>query len=296
MKERDVAFQVTLSDGQDYEIAGKLVFYGSPKHKVLQVLVHGASYDSRYWDVPRIDGQSYSYAEYMARRGYAVLAVDQLGTGASSRPPGDFLTLQETASGLHQVLDALDEPNNPAHVRFHHMVLVGHSNGALTAIYTQAVFGDADGLVVTGWVHGSVPPIDPTEFEPLLANPYVIVPPEIRTSLFYYLPGADPEVVDYDNAELSAPIARAQFADLLDAQFVHPEASQSSGVDVPVLVQVGERDFLMMFAPLAGEVHRYPNSPDLTLQTIEATGHALNTHVSRRDGFQRIDQWIRERY
>jgi alpha-beta hydrolase superfamily lysophospholipase len=50
-----------------------------------QVLMHGGTYDHRYWDAPAIDGIPYSYAREMAGRGYSVLAVDQLGAG---RAPG----------------------------------------------------------------------------------------------------------------------------------------------------------------------------------------------------------------
>ena len=45
-----------------------------------------------------------------------VLAIDQLGAGESDQPYGYFLTLDETASGLHQVLASLRErdPTSPA--------------------------------------------------------------------------------------------------------------------------------------------------------------------------------------
>ena len=114
--------------------------------------------------------------------------------------------------------------------------------------------------------------------------------------LFYFPPGADPDVIDFDNAELSDTISRGQFLDLLNAQFFEPEQSQSAAVDVPVLIQVGDEDFLMKFAPLAGEAARYPNSPDLTLETIVDTGHSLNTHLSNRDSVTSIANWIAERF
>ncbi len=293
---RSVEFSVRLSDDQEYMIAGELYYQRPLPRRTLQVLVHGASYDGRYWDVPKIGGERYSYAQFMARKGYAVLAIDQLGTGASSQPDGDFLNLAESTFGLQQVLSALRHPSNPTHARFRDIVLVGHSNGALTAIRTQADYGVADGLVVTGWVHGSAPPIDPAAFEPLLATPYVFVPPPIRTDLFYFSPATDPNVIEFDNTELNSPIARGQFLDLLNAQFVDPTQTHSTAVDVPVLVQVGQQDFLMGFAPLAGEVSSYPASPDLTLQSIEQAGHSLTTHLSYREGYRKVHQWIRARF
>jgi len=59
-------FQVTLSDGATYTIAGFLYYQGSFRNKLLQALVHGGTYNHKYWDAPTINGQSYSYARFMA--------------------------------------------------------------------------------------------------------------------------------------------------------------------------------------------------------------------------------------
>src|SRR5262245_45920737 len=101
---------VTLSDGNVHLIAGYLFFEGSEQARVLQVAVHGATHYHLYWDIPAFNGISYSYARYMAHRGYTVLAIDQLGTGASAQPDGDTVTLPETASALHQVMASLRNP------------------------------------------------------------------------------------------------------------------------------------------------------------------------------------------
>ena len=81
-----------------------------------------------------INGQSYSYARFMADEGYALLAIDQLGTGESSKPDGDFVTLDETALSLHQVLTQMRSGNNPLAYAFQQIVLVGHSFGSINSI------------------------------------------------------------------------------------------------------------------------------------------------------------------
>src|SRR5438128_1688042 len=99
-----LVFPVTLSNGTTYSVVGYLYYHGSFRSRLLQVLIPDATYDHRYFDVPPINGHTYSYARYMADQHYAVLALDTLGSGESSRPDGDFLTVQETAESLHQVL------------------------------------------------------------------------------------------------------------------------------------------------------------------------------------------------
>ncbi|MFY0579631.1 alpha/beta hydrolase [Cystobacter fuscus] len=95
-------FPVRLSDGHVYNLVGYLYYQGSLKNKPVQILVHGITYNHDYWDLPEINRQDYSYARYMARQHYAVLALDLLGTGESDKPDGDFLDLSEAASSLHR--------------------------------------------------------------------------------------------------------------------------------------------------------------------------------------------------
>jgi len=84
VKRLDLA--VSLSDGNTYTIAGFLYYNGNYKNRPLRVLVHGGTYNHKYWNVPAMNGNDYSYARFMAEAGYALLAIDQLGTGESSKP------------------------------------------------------------------------------------------------------------------------------------------------------------------------------------------------------------------
>src|SRR5690242_1075494 len=95
---------VTLSNGATYRMVAYLFHGGSPRGGPLQVAVHGATYDHRYWDFPSTGGRDYSYVAYMVEHGYAVLAVDCLAAGESDRPDGDFLTLRELGSSLKQLV------------------------------------------------------------------------------------------------------------------------------------------------------------------------------------------------
>ena len=63
-----LSFNVSLADGTRCTVVGYLYYEGSLDAKPLQVAVHGATYDHTYWDFPTVNGQSYSYARFMARK------------------------------------------------------------------------------------------------------------------------------------------------------------------------------------------------------------------------------------
>jgi pimeloyl-ACP methyl ester carboxylesterase len=285
-------FAVTLSDGNTYTITGYLYYKGSFRNRPLQVLVHGGTYNHKYWDVPTINGHSYSYARFMAEEGYALLAIDQLGTGESSKPDGDFVTLNETALSLHQVLGQMRSGNNPLAYAFRQIVLVGHSFGSINSILVQGTYHDADALVVTGLGH--VPhqlPI-PSELINELANyPYFPLPAPARSALFYYSPAADPDVIAYDNLSLADLLTRGQLFTTFAAVF-NPEADHVGAVTGPVLVQLGEHDALWPSSYAEGEAAYWTSASSLTVESLPEVGHAFNTHLDNKRGWRLINQWI----
>jgi pimeloyl-ACP methyl ester carboxylesterase len=287
-----VQFPVTLSDGNVYNVAGYLYYHGSHRNRPLQVLVHGGTYNHLYWDAPGINGRSYSYARYMAARKYAVLAIDQLGTGASSKPDGDFLTLSETASALHQVLARLRTDANPAGHPFEHIALVGHSFGSINSVLVQAAHRDADALVVTALGH--VPhelPIPADLIAQLAQYPYFTLPPEARAALFYHAPAADPAVIAYDNANMVDNLTRGQLFTTFFAIF-NPAADHVGEVEGPVLVQLGENDALFSSAYAAGEAGYWTSASSVTVQSLPRVGHDFNTHLDNSEGWRLIDAWL----
>ena len=289
---RRVDFPVTLSDGNSYTIAGFLYYRGSFRHRTLQVLVHGGTYNHKYWDVPTINGHDYSYVRFMAEEDYALLAIDQLGTGLSSKPDGDFVTLAETASGLHQVLVQLRRRNNPLDYAFDRIVLVGHSFGSMNSILVQSTYHDADALVVTALGH--VPhmlPIPPELIAFLAQFPYFGLPPAARSQLFYYAPDADADVIAYDNANLSDQLTRGQLFTTFAAIF-DPQADRVGMVTGPVLVQLGENDALWPSQFAAGEAAYWTSASSITVQSLAHVGHSFNTHLDNKKGWRKIERWI----
>jgi pimeloyl-ACP methyl ester carboxylesterase len=294
----EVFFPVTLSDGNQYHIAGFLYRGHGHGNSILQVAVHGATHFHLYWDFPVINGISYSYARYMVQKGYTVLAIDQLGTGDSSQPDGDFVNLDETASALHQVLASLRQPHNPAGHAYDRIALVGHSNGSLTSIYATGTYHDADALVTTAWEH--VPhalPFNPADIIAQLTTPYIPATAfslPFRTALFYYVPTTDPDFLSFEQSHLGPAVqARAQFIDLFTFG-LNTNLTRSTQVTVPVLVQNGNFDALQPSAFMSGEPAFYPNAPSVTLGFLTDIGHNINGHENHLQSWTGIDQWVQQ--
>ncbi|WP_146210124.1 alpha/beta hydrolase [Vitiosangium sp. GDMCC 1.1324] len=284
-------FPVRLSDGRSYKVVGYLYYQGSLKHRPVQILVHGITYNHAYWDLPEIDGNAYSYARYMARQQYAVLALDLPGTGESDKPNGDFLNLAESASAVHQVaqrLRATAEKNT-----FETLVYVGHSNGALIATFAQALYHDAKAVVMTGWLNTRHEvPVDPAVLGALAQQgPYIQVPGDLRSALFYDVPHADPDVIAYDN-QVADNVTRGQFLDLL-TMLGSPELIPVQGITVPILVQLGENDLLASASYAQNEAQAYPRSPFVWVDKVPDIGHAVNGHYLRMRSWVMIDAWLR---
>jgi pimeloyl-ACP methyl ester carboxylesterase len=295
-------FPVTLADGSQQTIVGFLSYHGSYRDRPLQVVVHGATYNHSYWDFPDVNGNSYSYARYMAApdRKYAVLAVDQLASGYSSHPANGLgVTLLETAAALKQVIDAMKSGNNPLGYAFSRVALIGHSAGSITATFVQAMWHPADALVITASRHTTGLPLSPgilaiQPYVPVLAGlSYFQLPGAMREQLFYYPPGADPAVIAVDNATADSwtggQVTSTFFA------FLHPlaapEIDQASRVSGPVLIQLGENDALFPAGDDAAETALWTSTAP-TVQSIKGIGHDFNLHVNREESWSGIASWL----
>ncbi|AGP35104.1 alpha/beta hydrolase [Sorangium cellulosum] len=287
-----LVFPVTLSDGNTYEVVGYLYYRDHYKYRPLQVLVHGLTYTHEYWDIPSIGGRDYSYARHMAKEGYAVLALDMLGTGESSRPDGDFLDLAETAESVHQVLTEMRTRGGVFKTPFNRIALVGHSNGAIISTYVQSTYNDADVLVNTGLTFTPHPiPVSPEAISALLQTPYIAIPPEIRTDIFYDAANADPALIAFDNANIADTYTRGQFLSLL-AVSEDPSLSGIHDVTSPVLIQFGETDELQPAAYVDSDAALYTSAARVTKAIVPDTGHILNGHRGTPIGWEQIDCWI----
>src|SRR6202012_1165558 len=102
---QEVSFKVSLDNSSPgtLHMDGTLCVPPGNHHHILQLLVHGGSYNRVYWDFP-LDPAHYSYVKWANAAGYATLAVDRIGAGTSSHPTSETVTVEGSANSLHQVI------------------------------------------------------------------------------------------------------------------------------------------------------------------------------------------------
>ena len=290
-----VTFPVALSPGEaaDNTIVAWLCARGPIAGRTIQVLLHGGTYDHNYWDFP-LHPEQYSYVRALTDAGYVTLNLDRLGSGSSSHPNPDILTLHANAFTVHQIVQALRagqvNVSGFGPVGGSRVILVGHSLGSYISAIEASTYGDVDGVVLSAYSHTVGPgtpilesDVYPAAFDPKFASlglplDYLTTLPGTRGQAFYYLPGADPAVIAEDEV-LKQTVAVGELTDL-DSSF--PE---SLGIHVPTLVADGDFDAIDCNAPscsrsgsLATEASNF--GPDACVQVadIPFSGHDLNLH------------------
>jgi pimeloyl-ACP methyl ester carboxylesterase len=289
MNEQKLEFPVEIDGATDSKFAGYFYPARGERRGVLQVLVHGVSYDHRYWDAGTVNGQDYSYARYMAAQGFDVLAIDLPGAGSSSVAKGSSVLVEAVGKAIRNLINSLREPDAIPGCRFGHISLVGHSMGCMVTVNTQANWPAADSLVVLGI--GYLPSRDRTwrwdrgSREALLKNEYSLVPPEVRLK-FYYPPQADSDVIAYDNEVLRTSALSSLWADCL--RLWEDPKSGVAEVTCPAYVQLGEHDPIMLGKHAEQERKCYTSSSDVTVDQLPDIGHSFNLHLNREQGWRAL--------
>lgn len=146
-------FPVTLPDHSPAELFGHLCTPRFSHPQTIQLLLHGGTYNSSYWSWPQ-DPAFRSYVWAALDAGYAVLALDRLGYGQSTRPPSNEVTFAAQAETLHTVVNNLKEGNydhRNGGVHYHSVIGVGHSFGSAELINMASIYPhDYSALILTG--------------------------------------------------------------------------------------------------------------------------------------------------
>jgi pimeloyl-ACP methyl ester carboxylesterase len=236
---------VTFTGGSGH-IAGTLCVPAGGARTV-QLLVHGYSYARYYWDFP-FKAETYSYARRANQAGYATLAIDRLGDGASTHPLGADLTWDNAVSTVHQVVTALR--NGRLGKAFNKVILVGHSYGSVTGYLVAGKYHDVDAMIVEGAAHrvnmvnvglmvtAQSPPamLDP-KFAGRGYDPLYVTTRAGKRSVFYRVANTDTRVIALDEklketgGSLEIPTVAVYLAD-----------NPSTTTNIPVLTVDGDQD------------------------------------------------------
>jgi pimeloyl-ACP methyl ester carboxylesterase len=265
---------------------------GLPAGAVL-VCLPGGTYNRDYWD---LDVPGYSFADFATGNGYAVVTIDPLGTGESSKPARDF-DFADIAAALACAVSALPGvigDQSP-------LVAIAHSLGGYLAITQQALFSSYSGLAILGCTNQHVAPLnlDPAfiaraatpqgraaiaaKILAALPQPYFEGPREHLQSWFH-LDDVPAHVIETDSATTKSVVPRV-FGTAMVPGVVVEHAAQ---IDVPVLIGYGVVD--VSPEPRA-EARLYRNSPDITTVVLPGSAHCHNMASSRQRLWRRLLDW-----
>lgn len=287
MNSADMMLDVTSATGlgQQTHIAATLHLPDGMDAQPSQLIfaIHGGGYTRGYWH-PSFAGDSYSFARWFTARGKAVLAIDMLGMGESSRPEpesrlsGNIIAAAH-AEALRQVVAQWAWPVSVSGV--------GHSMGGMILIAQAAAHPAMDRVAVLGWANEPIILGDTdvaTLQAGLIPNGYLATPREPMRRLFYAddVPVALVEADEAHGSTTPATMGR----DALTPGIVH---AASAMIAVPVLVVQSVIDTSP--AP-EKEPAYFSGSPTVELHILEGAGHCQNFAATRAEHWRRLNEWI----
>ncbi len=178
--------------------------------------------------------------------------------------------------------------------QYDHVVLAGHSAGAETAITATGLFdAPVDALIPMGYTTDPDPVFLATDGIPgdqvrALQDDYeyFLGTPEHRAEMFY-TDNADPEVIAADtDAAVLTPSGEVQTITF------QPSRIGSALVDVPVFIQLAERDRLFPSAFADLWAAQFVSSRSVTVDIVPGTGHTYMLHYEGPAAADRIVDWL----
>ena len=295
-------------DGEDALFSGVSVFVPDAPAKAALVCLAGGNMNRRYFDLQAPDDASFSFARAMTGRGFAVVTIDHVGLGDSSKPKDSYaitheLLIRANAHVTADVVRRLREgrlQGDIAPMPALKSIGVGHSMGAMMTVLQQASAKQHIAIAPLGFSTRGLPEYMPKDVQALsqaeqraqlvtLARKmFVENYPVIRSSgngeQIYGSANADRRGIAALKAATDCLLPVPAFLSMLPDN-VAPEAAQ---IDVPVFLGLGERD-------LAGPTHQipaaFPRSRDVTLYVQPDAGHSHFLFPTRSDLFARFAAW-----
>lgn len=278
------------------------------RRDAIQVLVHGLTYNTEYWD-PQSKEIS-NYVHFAAAQGFATLNVARLGYARSDHPDGvAVVQLPYDASVMASIIKLAREGGIPGTRgrSFRRVIYVGHSYGS--RILSQLIAtepGVVDAAVFSGFGHttftnvtvvAALAPadnIDPTRFRSLPPTYVTSVNASTRQAAFYGAQGTfSTTALAFDEAHKDT----ATRGELLSSG-----ASPAPDFSGDVLTINGDADIIFC-APtpvqncgnLAQEGQFYPSARSVEFAVVPSSGHSLNFHHTAPIFFRAVHSWLTRR-
>ncbi|MEB3071687.1 alpha/beta hydrolase [[Mycobacterium] vasticus] len=300
----DVSADVSPNDQQCHIQATFFPPEHAGDHQLTAVVaVPGGTYTRGYWDLQVPGRESYSFAEFFARQGFAVLTLDNLGTGESTRPHRhEYLTAESVAAAnaavARQFVDRIQSGSLVPGCTSVRLVGVGHSMGGQLTAVQQAVHHSFERIALLGssfrgcWNMGVLEESVAAEMLSNMAGTswdsgYLNVPRELLRDLFH-APDVPDDVLAADEATVTVLPRQLGVSNLAPVGL----RSVVEKIDVPIFLAFGE---IADTAPdPEAEIDCYPSSPAVTLFRLPESAHNHNHATSRRVLWQRLLEWLRK--
>ncbi|MFI5782428.1 alpha/beta hydrolase [Nocardia sp. NPDC051570] len=301
---------LTAASATEYEVYGRLCRPPDGGGRAVQLLVAGITYDHNYWDLPDSVGhERYSYIDAATDAGMATFALDRIGIGRSSHPPGAAVTLDSNSYVVHEVVQALRHgiAGAPGYSK---VALVGHSYGSWTSWHEAGAYHDVDAVVFSGAAHGLnplsplavLPNLYPAQWDPELSGTvpdlgYLTSRPGLRQLMFHAPGRVDPTLLDYD--EQHKQTVTVGEIDNFPQILLEPV-----DIRVPVLLADGSDDPLFCGGPIApncsdsASLSAYERRflgadvPSVDAYVLPGAGHDLNYAPNAHHWFAIAQRWI----
>lgn len=305
MRKQDVLIPVEVGNGLKVEI-GATIFTpeAGPGSAISLLAVPGGQYDRTYWHrvVPGLSG--YSFAEDMVGRGHTVVAIDNLGTGVSTRPEdADTVTISAMGEAVAAVAAKIRSgevaaEDSSATAKPAMVVGVGHSLGGQITATAQAFYRPFDAAAIlgssftgNGYSDGDGRAAAEAHLRKL-AGPswdtgYLTVPFALLQSNFH-LPDV-PEALLKAEEQSYTVLPRQAGIFAVDSSVM---AEPLRDIDAPVFLAYGEAD---VSPDQSRESAVYSGSPDVTFFRLRGSAHCHNGATTRQLLWDRlalvIDSW-----
>lgn len=271
----------------------------------LLLCLPGGSYTKAYWHLEVEGYPGYSFAEHMAARGLAVIALDHIGVGDSSRHGSASQLTPDVVAAINSVALAevvarlrdgnASESLGPLEVG--PIIGVGHSMGAMLAIVQQSLARDFDAIaplgfgVVGAWaaLHGLGAVTYEEVMGPARAGAFdePFLPPRDFPDMrrHFYWDDVPAEVIAADDLTLTTlpgvtgPLSIVPYI----------AADHAGRITCPVFLGFGERDSTV---DARREPEAYTSATDITVFVLRSSGHCHNTASTRVVLWDRLAQWI----